>query len=537
MRNTVRDVGTAGIIRDIKPQLLPSKYWTDGRNIRFERQRIVNMGGVVEAKAKTGLINGAPITSTTQSFLLYTTGTKVYSWEGTNEYDITRASGGDYAEDVDNLFDIYAFNGFGLLNNGVDVPQLWDPSLASNKLVALTNWTGTWVAKSLRPFKAFLIALNMTEGGTDYPHKMRWSHPAEAGAVPSSWDETDATKEAGEFSFPDTDRGVLVNGLEMGEEFYVYKEGSIWVFRYVGGSQILSRTLLTDFVGLRVKRSLVNLPYTRDSGQAQFFAGEDNFYLNNGFKITPVFEDVFRNEILKLADPDNYVSRSFALVNHRYQELWYCIPEVGEEYANLAFCFNFQNLTYSIRELSGASNIVSKFGRILGGVSNQMDLSFSDDTLFSDGTGFLNLETIALAPVVLEASPDNAKLFYLDTGDLDYDGTTAYPAWVSRQSLATIKNDSRNPEAEIVDYNKRKVVTLVVPKLYKGSASLDIGVQEREIDSVSWIGETVLDTSTYKHDLTTPISGRFISFKFSRVGNQAFEIGGFDYEINVLGMF
>lgn len=537
MRNTVRGVGTAGLIRDVKPQLIPSQFWTDGRNIRFENQKVKNMGGVLAARTKTGVLSSGLVVSPTQSFLLYTTGGKAYAWDGSTEADITRTVGGDYSETADALFDISSFNGFGLLHNGVDIPQLWDPSLISNPLVPLTNWNTNWVAKVLKPFKSFLIALNMVESGNEYPHKMRWSHPAEAGAVPSSWDETDPTKEAGEFSFADTDRGSLVNGLEMGNEFYVYKEGSIWVLRYVGGSQILSRDPVADYVGLRVKRSLVNMPFTKSGGPAQFFAADDNFYMMNGFKVFSVFENVYRNEILKLADPDNYASRSFALINYRHQELWFCIPEVGEDYATLAFCFNFQNETYSIRELSGASTITSRFGRTFSSGSAQQDLPFSDNTKFSDNTGFLNIEVLPTVPVILETSPANNQMFYLDTGDLDYDGVSDYPAWVMRQSLPTIKNDSRNPEATIVDYNSRSLVTSIIPKLYDGSLLLDIGVQETENSAISWLGDIVLDTSTFKQDLSSPISGRFLSFKFSRLGSQVLELGGFDYEVDVLGMF
>lgn len=537
-RNTVTDVGIAGIIRDIKPQLLPPSVWSDGRNVRFKKTKVYGMGGVeaVLGSTVTNLLNVGLISSAVTKYTIYTTGGKVFSYDGVSTFDITRAVGGDYSEDGDNLFDINVSNGIGLLNNGIDLPQQWDPSVGSNLLTALANWDTNWTAQKIVPFKALLVALNMTESASPLPHKMRWSHPAEPGAVPSTWDETDATKEAGEFSFPDTDKGELVNGRQMGETLYVYKEGSIWAVTYVGGNAILAARRLTEDIGISVPRSLVNLPFTKSGRRFQFFAGDENFFMNDGVTVTPVFEEIFRDEILTLRDATNYKSRSFSVVNYAENELWYCIPESGADYATLAICINYANNTYTLRELSGAANIVAGIGVDAVGAAALSDLPFSDDTFFSDDTGFFNQEVVPGRSVVIEASPSNEQLYYLDTGSLDYDGG-AYPRYVRRQSIPTIKNDSRNPDATIVDYSKRQSVSSIVPKLYGGSARVKVGIQERENTPVSWVVDEVINTGVYRHDLSQPVSGRFISFEFSNVGSADFEIGGFDYEIDVLGEF
>jgi hypothetical protein len=536
-RNTVHNVGRAGLVKDTKPHLLPSEFWTDARNVRFEPNKVFAMGGVEEVRAKTGLLSVGLISSPTTNFFVYSTGGQIFAWDGTTEADITREAGGNYSDDIDNLFDIFGYNGFGVFNNGIDVPQQWGASFVSGALTPLSNWDSTWQAKSLRPFKSFLIALNITEDGTPYPHKMRWSDPAEPGAVPSSWDETDATKEAGEFNFSDVSRGVLVDGRELGDRFFVYKEGAIWVFEYTGGLSVFSRRLLVDNIGLRVRRSLVNLPlFGPNKNAVQFFVGDENFYVMDGLRLTPVWENVFKNEILKVVDLDLWATRGFSVVNYRENEVWFCVPEKGSEYCNLAFTLNYVNGTSSIRSLSGASTIVSGIGIYSSTASVQEDIPFSDETYFSDDTGYYDLIVTQGSSIIVEASPVLESMYYLDVGMSDYDGSPYY-SYVAREAIATIKNDSRNEKADIVDYNRRKMVVSLTPKLYENSIGLKVGSQENDVEAITWTDLGLVTPEEYKFFFNEPISGRFISFQFYSIPNSTLELAGFDYEVAVLGEF
>ena len=102
MRRTVEGVGRAGIVRDIKSQLLPLSVWSDGRNVRFEQNRCFNMGGVVPMFEDPlavlpiwcGFANG-PV----NRYLLYSNGPKLYSWDTVGVNEITK-SGGDYVGSI-----------------------------------------------------------------------------------------------------------------------------------------------------------------------------------------------------------------------------------------------------------------------------------------------------------------------------------------------------------------------------------------------------------------------------------------------------
>lgn len=66
---------------------------------------------------------------------------------------------------------------------------------------------------------------------------------------------------------------------------------------------------------------------------------------------------------------------------------------------------------------------------------------------------------------------------------------------------------------------------------------MEIGVQDNENDPITWMYSTILPDSRHKHDLTMPVTGRFISFRFNSVGDEDFNFAGFDYEVSVLGNY
>jgi hypothetical protein len=59
-------------------------------------------------------------------------------------------------------------------------------------------WNANWRAAALRSYKSFLIALNVTKAGVNFPSLVKWSDVAPNNVAPTTWDETDTTKLAGE---------------------------------------------------------------------------------------------------------------------------------------------------------------------------------------------------------------------------------------------------------------------------------------------------------------------------------------------------
>ena len=528
------DVGSLGIVLDQKPQFLPTTVWSNGRNVRFRKDRVEEMGGVLEIdpEVSINIQNAGLVTGTDNTYVIMSTLTELYAYDG---FVTTDVSGTSYSESLTSLFDFQIFNGLIIANQDQDIPQVWDGDVANN-FGNLTNWDTNWRARHIRKFNSILMALKTTESGTSYPHRVRWSHPAGPGAVPSTWDESDATKLAGEVSFADTDNGEIVNGLQLDNDFMIYKEKAIWRLAFVGGVSVFDRRLVIAGVGMDVEKSLVEIPYGPQGNRVHFFAGAESFYIFDGLKVYPIFEEIFKDAYLELRNEVNYKQRSFSCVNLDEQEVWFCFPTGTSDFADLALCFNYLTQKYTLRTLGGASTIAYGLG-IAGGAATSKTtiLPFDDTTFYSDGTGHAVLTVIPGGSSLIEVCPSNGKIYNLDVGKLDYDQVSPFEKYVERRSIATIKHDSRDPDATIVDYDRLKMINSVTPKLHKGRVELEVGVQEQENDEVTWMYSTILPDARHKHQLGKPITGRFISYRFNSIGEEDFNIAGFDYEVSVLG--
>ena len=159
-------------------------------------------------------------------------------------------------------------NGIAFLNNPNDVPQAWTPS-ASNNFDALSNWDANHTCRALRPYKNFLIALDVTKTATRYPHLVMWSDAADPGLVPGSWVPS-ATNRAGEYPLSETD-DFVVDGLSLRDTFVVYKQESCWGMQLIGGDNVFRFYRMFDNVGVLGAHCAIEFK----RGQHAVFAPDD----------------------------------------------------------------------------------------------------------------------------------------------------------------------------------------------------------------------------------------------------------------------
>ena len=199
---TIPAVGGQGLIRDQLPQELDQSAWSDAQNIRFAEGsawRFLGDTQVLDAPAVTPYWIGAYNTTATR-YIVHAGLAAVYVDDGSTRTDITGTAptGG-----VDDRWTGGTLNGVLILNNGVDKPQYWGGNVANN-LATLTNWDANHLCAVMRPYRNYLVALDVTKSGTRYPHMVKWSSPAEPGTVPASWDEADPATDAGEVDLAET---------------------------------------------------------------------------------------------------------------------------------------------------------------------------------------------------------------------------------------------------------------------------------------------------------------------------------------------
>lgn len=528
-----------GSVRDTKAFMLPPEAWTTALNVRMEDDQIKRLPGWEQCFGTPSVAPHflLPITGPNGIFWLYTSLTKGYVYDGTNHTNITRQSAGvdvNYTASETREWNGTILGGVPILNNGVDVPQFWTAALSlATKLANLTNWSANVRAKVLRAYGPFLIALHVTDTGTTFPHLVRWSHPADPGSVPSSWDATDPTKDTGQLDLADVNSGLIRDGMQLGGYFFVYKDQSTWRARFVGGRKIFdfgdgAWLTTSGILAARCMCPAVN-------GTVHVVATQEDIIWHDGNqRPQSILDRRWRSALYNQIDTTNYAN-SFMFDNTPKREVWFCYPSTGQTNPDRGLILNYSDFPkWAITEVDGITFRNAALGPIQSPASDTWD---SDSTPWDSEVG--PWEEIQRRRLVV-ASPSNTKFYNLDKG-ITRDGS-AFDATLRREALALL-GKKRNGEL-IVDFEIVKLFTRLWPKVSGGPVRVRVGSQMLVDGAISW-------GSYYSFDPTTgeitrplgvtadplPVAGRAISIEFSTTASVDWGLSGYKINIEALGMF
>lgn len=340
--------GAVGIVKDIPATELVPQAWSDGLNARFKN------GGVGPFKSAKDLgltlptqplwMISTPKTPSNLSSWLMASTTKAYAYEAGVLHDVTRVAA-DYTGSEFNRWSGGVLGGCTVINNGVDVPQAWMGADPTVELIDLPAWQSGVRAKVLRSFKQHLIALNITRDGTKYRSMVKWSHPADPGSVPSSWDESDPTKDCGEYSLSETP-GEVIDCLPLKDVNIIYKDDSVWGMQYIGGMYIFRFFPIFKDFGMPRQDCVVEY----GNGQHMVFTGSD-IISHNGQESTSILSGKMRKLVENLSE--DQIKTAFMTLNIGEKEVWFCWRRAtdGAASADTAIVFNWIEKTLTLREL------------------------------------------------------------------------------------------------------------------------------------------------------------------------------------------
>lgn len=346
-RKTVELIGSPGIVRDSPAHKIKDSAFSDGGNIRFGENGAESLVGDLEVFSSasiTPLWIGffPPITAPRWA---YANLTEVWAYEGTTHTEITRISG-DYNAIATERWQSTVFNGIGILNNTIDLPQAWTEFDPSTKLVDLPNWDSNRRAKSIRSFKNFLVALYMTDSSVERPYRVLWSDSADTGTVPGSWDSTDPATDSREFDLAETS-DYLVDQLRMGDINIIYKENSTWGMQYIGPPFYFRFWKILSKSGLLHRDCVVNVP----SGHAVITLDDVIVHSGQIDQSVSILDARMRRWLFGSIDTTNF-RNSFLLSNPTKNEVYICFPSAGSTYADQAIVWNWQDKSLGARELT-----------------------------------------------------------------------------------------------------------------------------------------------------------------------------------------
>lgn len=466
-------IGQVGLNLDLQGHELPPEALTLVKNARFRRGMGERVGG--QESVYPGL-QRAPyfllplaVPSLQKIYWMYfgLTGASIYV-DGTHT-DISRVA--PYTGTVASLWSGAVLQGIPVVTNGADAPQMWKPVSLAQKLLDLSNWPASTTCKLIKSFKSYLLAFDITESGTRYPHMVRWSTATDPGAVPTSWDYTLTTNDAGRTVIAE-EGGAIIEAAAMRDVLMVYRETAITAIEFIGGVNIFKfRTVVTDvpILGPRCATTI-------SDGVMQFVALKDDFIVCDGQQIRSVAEKRVR-KVFETIDPTNYRT-SFVVSYPAKKEVWFCYPEVGYYMPNKAITWNWRDDTWGMRDLNATIHAASG----LAIPFNATDTWDGDTATWdSDLSAWDSSSQSATVADLLLARVNNNGTFGVDITNGDFSGGatswTAGAGWVIGGSVATatVANGALVNTSLTPTVGKSYEITYTLSGVSVGSVQLNLG--------------------------------------------------------------
>jgi len=517
MKIPVDNCGELGLALDIYPQELAPNGWSAAKNFRFR-------DGFAEKFSGEAAVYGTPVVqpyhltnflSTAGYMWVYAGLQKIYAVDTSFVHsNITRQTSGsdvNYTGTAKDKWNGGVLSGVVILNNGVDYPQYWP---GSGLMQALPNWPVNTYAKIMRPFRNYLVALNVTKNGNNYPHLIKWSHHADPGTVPTVWDVADATKDAGEYDLAD-DQTELVDGLGLGDQFIAYKRSGYYSVQYIGTPFIFRFQKISGLYGGALAVNCV----TEFPG-GHFVLGPGDVYVHQGGAPQSVIDAKNRKWLFKQLDSDNRVL-SFVTQSPLANELWICFPQQGDSFCTLALVFNWKYNTWGIRELPYVTHAA------------QGSVNYQPGKLWTDMIGTWesaqlswdqNLSQLSIQNTML-ASPSKGKLYAVETTS-QFDGTD-FQSYVERKHLRFEKPDTVKLLKQVrplIEGPLGSTINIYVSSSYDQTAD---PVQHGPFPFI--IGQN--------QKIDCHVTGRMLGVRFEATGSFPWRLKRYDVDVTEIGEY
>ena len=432
----------------------------------------------------------------------------------------------NYTGNADNLWHGGILGGIPIINNGIDVPQVWNPTTAGTRLVDLANWPASTTAKVVKPFLNFLVALNIVESGVNKPHMYWWSHSADPGTIPTSWDHTDATVDSGRAELTDVKAGVLRDGETLDQLFIMYKDSSTHSLQFIRGQFIFKRATVFTNTGILAQRCVNILPVGDNKPTRHVVATGDDIIFHNARTAESILDKRMRKFLNSNLDSTNY-GRSYMTIDKRNDEALFCFPENGESFPSLAIVWNYKDDTLGVRDLINAAFINA------GVISETAESGTWDDAIGSwdDGVGPWNEQQFNPQEVdLLQCNPIDLRFLHLNQTNQFND--VNFNSVLERTGLAIVGVDRNN--RPVINVTKRKLATRIWPRMSGGPVDIQLGAQEEIGGTVTWqAAQTFTPGSDNYLDFTA--NGRLLALKIASSADVAWAMEGYDINVEDLG--
>ena len=507
----VDDLAGVGIISDQLPMQLPPNGWSNGGNVRFDDgqvkksdgwQEFVDPGTDWDGGSGNQIYYAIPYNDGSDALWVYCGLEDVFVTDGTTEKEITRASG-DYSATATRNWTGGVLSSHVIINNGVDLPQSWTGVfLTPTKFIDLANWDVTFTCGAMRVYKNYLIALDIDKNGTRYKSLVKWSDSAALGQLPGSWDETDATTDAGETDLSERTKDVGVGAV-------VYTDSQVWAMDFIGGQFVFNFRQIFKNNGILSRRCV------QEFEGKHFVVGNNDVYVHDGNSLQSVIDQKNRRFLFADMSADNY-DKTYVFSNQTRNEMWVCYVADGSpvDLPNKALVWSWRTGAWSPVDLP--NSLTYGTPHISLGIANVTGTATTWETV----TGAWSASTEVWDPG--QHAQYQSPVFCADKlykGDyLNTKDGTNMTAYIERTDLPVGLQD------------QFARIKAVYPKMSGNAAvTIRVGAHMAPGDSPSY-QSPVQFTPGVDQKVDVRVTGTNMAIKFESSGNQHWSLYGYEVE-------
>ena len=503
----------SGVIQDIPPEAVPPENWTRGDNVNFR-------DGVTSRVLGWAAVLGTPITDIWN--LLYAPDNQVPNWFYMGSAAITGTDGAAHIDITPvlwtpsvilNSMTSTVLNTIPIFNNNLDVP-VYAPAGITSQCLPLPDWPPEAQAYAMRPYRNFLIAMNIsTQFGQDVD-LIQWSDAAAAGQVPQEWTPSE-NNQAGNNVIGDVP-GAIIDGRALRSDFIIYKNNSTHIMSLVGGLAVMSfRTLFTN-TGVLARNCIISAKGNH------YVLTDGDVIVHDGQNQKSIIDEKNRTFLFSLIDKDS-AHLAFAVYHDAASEIWFCVPSLGSDRADVAAVYALEDDGWSFRELPDI--LTAAHGSVADSVGAGKSWEDTTETWNEIQITWNQIDLSTLGEALVMGSPDVPALFEADT-DVTADGVTIN---------AVVSNDSKDLGSPHVI----KIVRRIWPRITANPGAIinvRVGTQIQSTDPIAF-GPSIPFTVGSSLSADTLQTGRLISVEFSSNEDQLWRLTSYDVEYQDRGEF
>ena len=531
----VRGVGELGVVSDYLPYDVPINAWADARNVRFKNRTV----GVSSAFKKTkfsltlgsqpmALLDATPPDGVRAVVCAQKSGA-LFQIRDSVQTDVSPTT--PWIAATSRVTSTFLGSVIYLNNNENRPLYRAHPSIGAFSYVP--GWASTDRAKTIRAYKDYLVALDITKGTTLYPAMVKWSNAVQAGAPPSDWDVTSPSSHAGETVLNDA-TGKLIDGLALGSSFILYGSNETYRMTFIGTPFIFEFEKLYDDLGVFAQDCVVEI-----EGKHYVF-GKDGIYIHDGMSKVSISDQKVTNKIYSRIDFTRS-DRCFVFHNPVHKEIVFAYPSISSdakwninqvEGCNEAAVFNYSDGTWSFIDLPGATcSVLMSLTSLVSW--NDLATWNSISATWRSYTGadpYLPLLGVAGNPS-LSVGP--SLVFY----DNEADGFLLNDIWTAFRFSGFVTTSIKDSDEFGASLSTTKLIrtihTQATAQSMDSVINVYLGSARNPYTPVNWKGPMVFQPSTdYKTDFNK--TGRYLVIKYEfPVGSSAI-ISGYDIDLEIL---